>query len=181
MMRYTTILGLALSVFLFAAHARTADNDDDRKTWAKWQEIGALTNCDNDAINASVICGGTTGVRVEGYNTLVFEIYYDHSAGNGYEFYFETCYEGQATTDCTDAGDWFRVSTEHASPGLVQLDQAKVFVGGATAPVSADHRQTWSISGGYLRIRLNAMVATGSPTSSDKILVNLRALYLQAH
>ena len=163
-------------LFIIAAFSLclvAADNDDDRKTWAIWQEIGALTNCDAGSINAAVNCGGDTGVRVEGYNTLVFEIFYDYAAGTGWEFYLETCYEGQATTDCTDDADWHVVAIEFPSGSTVQLTPGKVY-----RTVSADDYLTWSISGGYKRIRLRDMVATGSPTSSDKITVNLRALYI---
>jgi len=177
-----TLFALATMLCLLVAlPARTADNDDDRKTWAKWQEIGALTNCDAGAINSAVTCGGTTGVRVEGYNTLVFEIFYDHAAGNGFEFYLETCYEGQGTTDCTNAADWHVVGVEFPSSGQVELSQGRIFAGGSTNPISADYRITWTIGGGYKRIRLRDMAATGTPSSSDKITVNLRALYLQAN
>jgi hypothetical protein len=85
------------------AQART---DDYTGAWFKGQEVGAMTNCSAASINAAVTCGDTFGIRVEGFNVLTLEILYTRSAGTGWEFYLETCYEGHSSTQCTDAGDW---------------------------------------------------------------------------
>ena len=88
---FTGLLGFLVVCLGLLVAAVPADNTADRTSWAKWQEIGVLTNCDGALLNASTNCGD---IRVEGYNALTLEIYYDRDAGDGYEFYLETCREG---------------------------------------------------------------------------------------
>jgi hypothetical protein len=169
-MKFSNVIAAGIfAVLIWAVPALAQQNDTDRSTWVKYQEIGAMTNCDDAAINGAVTCGGTRGVRVEGYSTLTFEIAYTYSAGTGWEFYLETCYEGQATTDCTDAADWHRVAVQEPAPSQVELTPGRVF-----RSVAADDQLTWSINVNYKRVRLGAFVATGSPDAGDKITVNLR-------
>ena len=112
----TTAIAIACLALALAGDA-TARTGDAVQTWANWQEIGAMANCDDDSINAAVICGDTFGVKVESYNLATFEIIYTLSAGTGWSFYLETCFEGHATPDCTAAGDWHQVVTQHVITG----------------------------------------------------------------
>ena len=166
------LLVVLLTGLLWASPVFAQDNDIDNTTWPSGKEM-TLTNCSAAPINAAVICGGTRGMRVSGYNALTLEITYTQSAGTGYEFYLETCYEGQTTSDCTDAADWHRVATEWVAPGLVLLNAGKI-----THAAAASDQSTWTIGINYRRIRLAAFVATGAPDAGDKITVRARAGWL---
>jgi hypothetical protein len=159
-----TLITVALPL---AAVART---DDNRGAWADWQEIGALTNCSAASINAAVVCGDTFGVKVEGYNVMTLEILYTRSAGTGWQFYLETCYEGHTTSDCTAAGDWHVVTSQRVVVGTGVTISPDPFI----RVVSATDRVTYTIPINYRRVRLNGFVATGSPDANDKITVNAR-------
>jgi len=163
-----------VAVVCFARNV-LADNDTDTNSWSSGVELGALTNCSAAAINAAVVCGDTRGVRVEGYNALTLEIKYTWAAGSGWEFYLESCNEGHAATDCTDATDWHRVATQGVTPGVITLTAGKV-----THASGASDQIAWTVGINYRRVRLAAFVATGSPTSSDKITVNGRLGWLPA-
>jgi hypothetical protein len=161
------ITALMIIAIPLTAMART---DDTNGAWVNWQEIGALTNCSAASINAAVVCGATYGIKTEGYNVMTLEILYTRSAGTGWEFYLETCYEGHATTDCTAAGDWYRIASERVILGVgITLSPDPI-----TRTVSATDRITYTIPINYRRIRLNGMLALGSPDANDKITINAR-------
>ena len=172
-----TKLGALAFVLLLAWPASADQNDTDTSSWQIWQEIGALTNCSAAAINSAIVCGDTRGVKVEGYNALTLEILYTLSAGTGYEFYLETCYEGHGAADCTDATDWYRVAGQKMDTSTGELT---IVAGKVTHTAAATDRLTWTIGMNYRRVRLAAFVATGSPDANDKITVNARIGWLQS-
>ncbi len=167
------MVALCVCIWLMPYRAQTQDNDSDRQTWVRYQELGALTNCDNAAINVAVTCGGTRGIRVQGYNALTLEIVYTRSAGTGWQFVLETCHEGQGTTNCTDAADWHQVATEVVGAGTVELDAGTI---GHDTTVT--DRLTWTIGINYRRVRLASFVARGTPDANDKATVNARIGFL---
>jgi len=158
---------LAAMLCASLAHAQT---DHKQGSWSDWIELGAMTNCSVASINSAVICGSTRGIKVQGYNFLTLEILYTQSAGTGYSFYLETCYEGHASTDCTGATDWYRVVTESVVAGTGISLTADPFI----HLTAASDRITYTIPINYLRLRLNAMTASGSPDANDKITVSAR-------
>lgn len=167
--RLTSYLAGALTLLCLAAVP--SHNASDTGSWSKWQEIGALDNCNAAAINVAVDCGD---IRVQGYNALTLEIFYDYAAGTGYQFNLETCYEGFSVTDCTDATDWHTVAVQFPAPSSVVLTPATI-----SRVVSADDTLTWTFGVNYKRIRVANVVATGSPTASDKITIYARLGWLQ--
>lgn len=144
-------------------------------------QMGPLTNCNATAINAAVDCevrvlsSGLDGV--EGFNFVTFEIFYDYAAGTGYTFTLQGCREGKGVDNCTDATDWYTVAGEafNATTGVLTIYPATV-----TRVVGADDYLSWSIGTNYRRLRLHNVVATGSPTTSDKITVVARVTYTPA-
>lgn len=145
-------------------------------TWHDYQEIGLLDNCSAAAINSAVICGGTRGIDVQGYNSITFSFFYDYSAGTGWQFYLEQCYEGQAATDCTDATDWHRVGGQQVTTtkiGLLDIPYKR-------EGLSADDYYTYTITINYKRIRLAGFQALGSPDANDKITVHARAVLVNS-
>jgi hypothetical protein len=156
---------LALCAACYPAFATT--NDDDRNTWSAAQDLGALDNCGNAAINAAVTCGGTRGFRVEGYQWLTLDIAYTKDAGTGYTFTVQACNEGQTTSDCTNAADWATIAAESVAGGVTSLS-----LGSFAHVASASDHLVDTIGVNYRRIRLASFVATGSPTANDKITVN---------
>lgn len=140
-------------------------------------DVGVLTNCDAGAINSAINCevrctsscpqGEVLGVF--GYNLLTLEITYTRSAGTGYQFYLESCHEGYAATNCTDAADWSRVLGEVPSNGQLELKDGLVF-----RSSSATVYDAWSIGINYKRLRLRSITGRGSPDANDKITVRAR-------
>jgi len=170
MLRFLFGFVLLLPVIAFA---RTGDNEG---AWADYQEIGAMDNCNNDAINSAVVCGDTFGVKTEGYNIATFEIKYTKGAGTGYQFYLQGCNEGHSTSDCTNAADWHTIAIEQVIPGTgVALTTDLIYHDAA-----ASDQLTWSIGINYRRIRLSSFVAKGTPNTSDKITVYLRLVKTHA-
>jgi hypothetical protein len=165
-----------LAILLVALLPISAHAVDDKEAWDVWYNIGVLDNCSAASINSAVVCGGTRGIKVEGYNVLTLEISYTLSAGTGWKYYLETCYEGHASTDCTDATDWHQVAITQATPGTgVQLTADPV-----THTAVATDRIVYSFGINYRRIRLNGFIALGTPDANDKITVNGRAAWTSA-
>lgn len=134
-------------------------------------EFGILTNCNDAAINAAVTCGDTRGIATEGFDNLKLAIDYTRAAGTGFSFYLQECIEGHATTHCTDAADWRNVPVRlvTATSG-VQLANVPYYV---TSSATISMMITIPINA--KRLRLGSFVASGSPTSSDKITVRASA------
>lgn len=143
-------------------------------TWNAFEE-GSMANCTNLAINSAVTCGGTRGIRSEGYNALTLEFYYDRGAGTGWTTYLEVCSEGQASTDCTDDADWAIYAVQDATAGVITLTP-----GLFTRLISADDNLAWSTTVNFKRFRLKGMVATGAPDANDKMRVRYRLNLLPA-
>ena len=167
------LLGLILAVSL-GADARTGDHAAG--SWTDWQELGALDLCDGAAINVAVNCGNVYGIKTEGYNAITFEIAYTQSAGSGWQFYLQSCYEGHTTTDCTDATDWHTVAIERVVGGTGVSFHRNLYFHDTTV----SDQITWTIPINYKRLRLGSFVAKGSPGVGDEITVNARVSWLPA-
>jgi hypothetical protein len=135
--------------------------------------VSGMTGCTATAINSASSCElkDTTAtyrqVFPRGYGLMTLWIYYDWAAGTGYSFRVEACREGMASTDCTDNTDWFVVHGESYASGTMTLADG-TFTEGS---ISADHYAVWSMFINYPRVRLANIVASGSPTASDKITI----------
>jgi hypothetical protein len=135
-------------------------------------KLSAITGCNATAINTAASCeliNTSTSYRKiypHGYNLLTLYVYYDWAAGTGYGFNLEACVEGMESTDCTDSTDWFRIMGETYASGTLTLAN-----GAVTKVAGADDYGVWSVAINYPRIRLSSILATGSPTASDKITV----------
>jgi hypothetical protein len=134
--------------------------------------ISGITGCDATAINVATDCELRNVVvpyrplNSNGYNLATLYIYYDWAAGTGYSFILQACKEGLETTHCTDATDWFDVQGEAYSSGTLTITDATI-----TKAAGADDYSVWSVGINYPRMRLKGIVASGSPTASDKITV----------
>ena len=106
---------------------------------------------------------------VEGFNLVTFEITYTRSAGTGVQFYLESCNEGLAATNCTDAADWHRVQSISIAAGTGTLTDLLV-----TKVMGATAYYTYSIAINYRRFRIASMTATGAPNANDKATVKAR-------
>ena len=146
------------------AHSREGDS---RSRWFSYSGPSVMENCNNASINSAVTCGNTYGYRTEGYRYLTVEIAYTKSAGGtGWSFNFQACNEGHSTNDCTDATDWFDVPVQSVSASAVDWTVVP-----NTHTASASDRLVLSVPCPYRRMRLANFVATGAPTTDDRVTV----------
>jgi hypothetical protein len=135
-------------------------------------KLSAITGCNATAINTAASCElisltpSYRKIYPNGYNLLTLYVYYDWAAGTGFGFNLEACHEGLETTDCTDATDWYRIDGETYATGTVTLASSSI-----TKAAGADDYSVWSVAINYPRIRLANILATGSPSASDKITI----------
>ena len=158
----------AIAIFctLFAAAAAHARPGDASASWGAAYTYGVLTNCNDASINVAATCGGTSGIKVEGYDHLVLEIAYTNSAGTGWEFQLQACDEGNGIADCLDAADWYDV------PILTVGSPIAISVSKYERSVSANDSVTLIIDVGFRRIRLEDFAALGTPDAGDKVTVS---------
>ena len=153
---------IALAAFLFCQTAVAQDQPLVRWKDAQSQTAGtptALTSCNAAAVNSSITtCGGSTGFNTDGYNLLTLYVYYDWAAGTLLQFNIQ-CSVDNGTT-------WFGVGGAALSAGTDTV--TKILVSHAA---SADSYFTYSLGINCERVRLGNVVATGSPTSSDKVTI----------
>lgn len=161
---------LALVVFGLPSVVQSREGDS-RSRWFSYSGPSVMENCNDAAINSAVTCGNTYGYRTEGYRYFTVEIAYTKSAGGtGWQFNLQACNEGHGTTDCTDAADWFDVPVQTVSVSSVDWAIAL-----QTHTASASDRLVLSFPCPYRRMRLANFVATGAPTTGDKITVTAQA------
>lgn len=134
------------------------------------------TSCSALAINAAKTCeivNLTAAVPVGktfGWSVMTLEMKYVHGSGaaTGYTFRFEQCVEdsGTPSADCTDSTDWSPVQvTATSAAGVTTLLDESI----ASGALSAANRKTWTILLNYNRLRIAALIGTGSPTIADTV------------
>jgi len=144
-----------------------AASDDDINTWSAWVQLGALEDCDAAQINVAKTCGGTRGIKSEGYQNIALEIDWTKGAGTGWTATIEHCSEGHASTDCTTAGDWSIVTDITPGSGVWTIDEAVLtYLSAASSNVTV----TFPIN--YRRIRVKDLLASGTPNTSDVATVS---------
>ncbi len=162
-MKLCTLLAVAL--FPLVASAQQAGA-------VVWKDVGLLTNCSTASL-ATAITGcevrrrATVGLDeitgVKGYNLLTLELLHTYAAGTGITFFLESCNEGLDDASCTDSTDWYRVQAISVSAGVGTLTDFQY-----SKTTGSTKRFAVSIGINYQRLRLAAITAGGSPTSSDK-------------
>jgi hypothetical protein len=125
----------------------------------------ALTNCNDAAANSSIAtCGShnnVTGVVADGYNLASFYVKYTYAAGTGWQFNIQCSNDGGTT--------WYNKTGCSLASGTDTCTKLLV-----THAATASDNTLYEVGINCGMIRIANVIATGSPSSSDKITVYLR-------
>jgi len=123
------------------------------------QEISAAKlGLDDVAINSST---NSNQFATSGFDQLTIFVKYTRSAGTGVTFQIETTEDNGST--------WHKVQTTAIASGVVTLSDATY-----TKVSSSSTNYAVNIPINCEQVRISSLIATGTPTASDKATVRVR-------
>ena len=134
-----------------------------RSIHASAQELENCTTASPAVLTGTVNCGGATGYRIDGMNTVVFYIDYTRGAGDGWQCNF---------SQLDDADGTFHVVTsQNISLGISTLNPF-----GIKRDISVNDKMSYVLSAGYDSVRLSCF-GLGAPNASDTLVVKARRVF----